>query len=358
MKKLFQGVFLGILVLAAGCRSHPPVVAVNTPQHSYSNGLKFLEKGEYENALAEFERAKAFDPRYASAYVGIALAKAAKGEFEAAFTALAKAKALDGATAAAAAIRILSSQKGEGWLRLAEEEFEAGRRKDPRDPALYFSMGRAYALASMFDKAASMFRMVLILGQGFSDEAIAELIRVERIRWASPSTEVGKGAAFIEQLTRADVAALLVEELKLGERILLPHEADSKPFPPVTDVEEHPFKAQIETVAKLNLRGLEPFPDHTFAPYKPISKANFAILLEDIWIRAKGQRLAVWSFSPPPSFSDVPSNHYAYSAITLLFSERILDAKPNERFNPNEPLSGIEAIWAITQLKGRLGWVR
>lgn len=358
LRGLEQLSLLVLFTLVFGCvRSIPSAIPLDSPEYSYSNGLKFLEKGEYENALLEFERARAKDPQYAPAYVGIALVKAAREEFQAAFTALEKAKALDGAMVRAAAIRILSSQQGERWLQSAEKEFEAGRSQDPLNPALYFYMGKAYEKAYAFEKAASMFRRVLAMNRGFSEEAILALRRLERIQKANPSTPVGKKVALLEKVTRGDVAVLLVEELKLDARIPASPEAVSTSLgsPLVTDLRGHPFRSQIEAVIRKGLRGLKPFPDHTFAPEKPISRADFAIILEDVFIRLKGGK---GENARPPRFLspflDVPTDHYAFNAVMFLTLEKILEPRPDDRFGPKEPLSGIEAVWAISRLKEEL----
>lgn len=346
---------LALVGLGSGCAgSLPSAVPVDSPEHSYSNGVKFLDKGEYENALLEFERAKTKDPKYAPAYIGLALVKAALGEYQAAFTALDKARSVDGAAVHASAIRVFTTQRGEGWLRSAEKEFEAGRSRDPLNPALYFFMGKAYEEAYNFEKAGSMFRRVLALNRGFSDEAIFALHRLERIQKANLSTDVGKKVALMAKVTRGDVAALLVKELKLETKIPKVSKAARafQEFPNATDLSGHPYKAEIETAVELRLRGLGPFPDHTFAPEKPISRADFSILLEDLILRLNGGRNAqphLKGFLSP--FSDITPDHYAFDAILWLTSEKILEPRPDGRFGATESLSGIEAISAISRVK-------
>jgi len=346
---------LALVGLGSGCAgSLPSAVPVDSPEHSYSNGMAFLDKGEYENALLEFERAKAKDPKYAPAYLGIALVKAAQGEFQVAFAALDKARSLDGAAVHASAIRVFTAEHGEGWLQSAEKEFEAGRAKDPLNPALYFYMGKAYEKAYSFEKAGSMFRRVLALNRGFSDEALFALRRLERIQQANLSTDVGKRVALLPKVTRGDLAALLVKELGVDPQILKVSKATGSPqeFPSATDLAGHPYKTEIETVVEWRLRGLGPFPDHTFAPEKPVSRADFSIVIEDLIARLKGRRNPrpyPRSFLSP--FTDLTPDHYAYDAILWLTSERILEPRPDGRFGATEPLSGIEAISAIARIK-------
>ncbi|MBI3988231.1 MAG: S-layer homology domain-containing protein [candidate division NC10 bacterium] len=346
---------LALMALGSGCaRSLPSAIPVDSPEHSYSNGVKFMDKGEYENALLEFERAKAKDPKYAPAYIGIALVKAAQEDYQAAFAALDKARSVDGVAVHASAIRVLTAQQGEGWLQSAEREFEAGRLRDPLTPSLYFFMGKAYEEAYSFEKAASMFRRVLALNRGFSDEAIFALRRLERIQKANLSTDVGKKVALLAKVTRGDIATLLVKELKLDTRVPKASKAAraSQEFPIATDLAGHPYKAEIETAVELRLRGLGPFPDRTFAPEKPISRADFSILLEDLIVRLKGGRNAQpqsKGFLSP--FTDITPDHYAFDAILWLTSEKILEPRPDGRFGPGEFLSGIEAISAISRVK-------
>jgi hypothetical protein len=383
MKEIRSRVPLLILILAVaifslvGCAAKEkepvkPVSVMDNPEHHYNNGIKFLDKGEYDNALAEFERAKALDPKYGKAYMGIGLVKAFKGDFDAAFDAMKKAKDLDGVYAHVGMIRLYSMQRGEGWLGKAEEEFEASKKKDAESSELYFYMGKAYKVGFEFDKAAAAFKKVLDLNKEFVGEANQEWSLVQKIQRAAPGTKIGKQIALIDKITRGDVAALFIEELNLEklfkERKTKEYDASFKPpegtaftadavtkAPPAMDIANHPLKADIDAVVALGIRGLEPFPDHTFAPGMLISNANYAMMLEDILIRVTGDdKLATKFIGAVSPFPDVRSDHYAFNAIMVCTTRGIMEVKLDGYFGLEDPVSGADALLVIRRMKDEL----
>jgi tetratricopeptide (TPR) repeat protein len=349
-----------------------PVSVMGDPEHHYNNGIKFLDRGEYDNALAEFERAKALDPKYGKAHMGIGLVRAFEGDFDAAFDAAKKAKDLDGVYAHVGMIRLYSMQRGKGWFEKAEEEFEAGKKKNAESPELYFYMGKAYQVGFEFDKAAAAFKKVLDLNKDFVGEANQEWTLVQKIQRAAPGTKIGKQIALIDKITRADVAALFIEELSLErlfrERKTKEYDASSKPpeetafaadevtkSPAAMDIANSPLKADIDAVLALGIRGLEPFPDHTFAPGMIVSKANYAMMCEDILIRVSGDdELATRFIRDTSPFPDVPPDHYAFNAIMVCTTRGIMEAKLDGYFGLEDSVSGADALLVIRRMKDEL----
>ncbi|MBI5166714.1 MAG: S-layer homology domain-containing protein [candidate division NC10 bacterium] len=365
---LFHVLIISILAFSSGCvpTVPAPVTLVDNPQHSYNNGLKFLEKGEYEWALAEFERALVLDPKFSPAYVGIGLVKGAKGNFAAAFEAMAKAKELDGGLASAAMIRLYTMQKAEGWLGRAEAEFETGRQKQPQDPALYFFMGKAYKETLELGKALSMFQKVRELKGAYQREAELEASIVDKIQRARPSSEIGRQIALKEKLTRLEVALLLLDEggvdKLLRERPLRPLDSPGRltsssqeKVPLAVDILDHPYRDRIEAILSLRIRGLEAFPDRTFSPASPLSRADYAVILEDILIKVTNEKgLATRYLGQSSPLDDVESSNYAYNAIMLLFARNILELKSPRLFSPEEPMTGSDALLALRRLRDEL----
>lgn len=364
----FSSLLISFVLLMAstqGCapRISTPVALVDNPQHSYNNGMKFLERGEYEWALTEFERALVLDPQFSLAYVGIGLVKGAKGDFDAAFKALAKAKELDGGQASVGIIRLNTLQKADGWLTRAEAEFEAAKQKHSRDPSLYFYMGIAYKEALELKKALSMFRMIQELGAGYLAEAKLEAYLVDRVIRAQPRSEIGRQMVLKDRLNRMDVVLLLLEEGEV-EKILQERSPKSpgspglQPLqskgrvPKVVDLLDHPQRGRVETVLSLKIRGLEHFPDLTFNLGHPVSRAEYAIILEDIFLMATGDNdLGTRYLNEPSPFEDVDGSSYAFNAIMLLTRKAILEAKSYNLFEPEEPVSGPDALLALRRLK-------
>lgn len=381
MNRTRNGISLLLIFLAlaafsfvgcAGKEPAKPVSVMDNPDHHFNNGMKFLDKGEYDNALVEFERAKALDPKYGKAYMGVGLVQGFKGDFDKAFESMKKAKGLDGVYAHVGMIRLYSMQRAGDWLKEAEDEFEAGKKKDAASPELYFHMGKAYKVAFEFDKAAVAFKKVLDLNKDFVGEASQEWALVQKIQRAAPGTKIGKQIALIDKITRADVAALFIEELNLEKLYKAgktkEYDASFKPpegtalaadtitkTPPAMDIVNHPLKADIDAAINLGIRGLEPFPDHTFAPGMVISKANYAMMVEDILIKVSGdEKLATKFIGVVSPFPDVRSDHYAFNSIMVCTTRGLMEAKLDGYFGLEESLSGADALLVIRRMKDEL----
>ena len=107
---------------------------------------------------------------------------------------------------------------------------------------------------------------------------------------------------------------------------------------------------------KLQVRGLEPGPNHTFEPDKLITKAEFALMLEDILIKVSGdEKLATKYIGATSLFPDVRNDHYAFNAVMTATSRGFLEAdKATGEFNPGAPVSGADALLAIRAFKDQL----
>ena len=349
--------FQGILVLAllAGCAAHElPVAVVDNAEYSVATGMRFLGRGQYGPALAEFERARALNENFAPAYLGIALAKAHVADAGSAMAALEEARRRNATSVHATAIRVLTILKPPKWLDQAEREFEAGGGKSARDPELLLAMGRAYKAAFAFDRAAALLSQVLAQKRGGEAEAVEEVRALEKIQRAAPASETAKRVALKGQVTRGELAALLVEEMGWPR---LP-EATRQAVEPAmaysfaTDLEESPHREVVEALLTRPVRGLRLFPDQTFAPDLPVSREVFAIVLEDILLRVKGDDLRgaapVTSGSP---FSDLPADHFALSAAILLTRGGILEGRPDGSFGPRESVPGPDVLLALRRLR-------
>ena len=236
-------------------------------------------------------------------------------------------------------------------------------------------MGTAYKVALDFDKSADMFRKVLDLNKDFTAEANAEWAVIQKIQRAAPGTEIGKKIALIDKIDRADVSALFVQEMDLEKLFTkrgpknydtgfkAPTETTTQFSPDktvkmeaATDIADSWLKPSIDTVLKLQVRGLEAGPNHTFEPNKLITKGEFALMLEDILIKVTGdEKLATKYIGATSPFPDVRNDHYAFSAIMTVTSRGFLEAdKATGEFKPGDSVSGADALLAIREFKNQL----
>ena len=85
------------------------------------------------------------------------------------------------------------------------------------------------------------------------------------------------------------------------------------------------------------------YPDRLFKPSKTISRAEFATML------VKGFDQNMYSYAPEKLFSDVPTNHWASSAITVAVHQNLLKGYPNGTFMPNHNVTRAEALCALAK---------
>lgn len=376
---------VAVAMLVAGCgpKAAPSVSVLDTPEYHYNQGLKYLDKDQLDDAMRSFDRAASLDPKSPLGYIGKGLLFGKKGEFKPAFENMEKAKGLEvkGIESRVGLIRLYALQmakeqnKVRDLVREAEREFKAANEKEPNNSRLHYYMGMCYKMALDFDKAAGMFRAVLDLNKDFVGEANTEWATIQKIQRAAPGTEIGRKIALIEKIDRADVAALFDQEMNLEKLFTkrgtktydtsfkAPTETQTRFSPessvkmePATDIKDHWLKPSIDTVLKLQVRGLEAGPNHTFDPDKLITKGEFALMLEDILIKVTGdEKLATKFLGATSPFPDVRNDQYFFSAIMTVTSRNFLEAdKATGEFKPGDPVSGADGLLAIREFKNQL----
>ncbi|MEW5736254.1 MAG: S-layer homology domain-containing protein [Thermodesulfobacteriota bacterium] len=361
----------------AGCgKPRAPRAALDTPDHHVANGYKLLTSGKVADAEREFTLAVELDKKYSPAYGGLALASATEGNFEKAGDLLKKADKYaktpeQEAEACVTYIRFYTlAQKAvsDNWLAKAEQKFSQAKKLLPNDPAAYFYMGMAYRADYDLPQAETMFSKVIDLNGKFVGEADRAYADVQKIERAKPGTPIGRKIALVDKITRGDVAALFIQELGLDKLFAAKKKFDPSfkspdqifttetvvKAPEATDISDHVLKTDIEAVIKSDIRGLTPYPDHTFQPDKPITRAEFAMMLEDILIKATGDEALATRFIDSPSpFPDVRSDVSYFNSVMVCTSRNLMAAKDlaTGEFDPMGPVSGADALLSIRALK-------
>ncbi|MEH1802800.1 MAG: S-layer homology domain-containing protein [Nostoc sp.] len=87
---------------------------------------------------------------------------------------------------------------------------------------------------------------------------------------------------------------------------------------------------------------LEGFPDGTFRPDAPVTRAQFAVMLRKAFAKGKiRQGIA---------FKDVPTQSWAYNAISEVYQMGFLNAVVGKDFNPTQSLSRLEVLVALARV--------
>jgi hypothetical protein len=104
-------------------------------------------------------------------------------------------------------------------------------------------------------------------------------------------------------------------------------------------------------VIGLGLRGLDPGPNHEFAPDKVINRGEFALMLEDIVIAMTKEDIKTKHVGGPDRFKDVPPSHPYYNAMCNAVDRGYLKADVNGFIRPENAVSGAEALLIIRELR-------
>ena len=254
-----------------------------------------------------------------------------------------------------------------------EDHFDDAIDIDPDSSAAYYYMGIAYKRVFDFDKAGEMFKKVLDLNDKFLNQANDEWALVQKIQRAAPGTRIGKQIALVDEITRADVAALFIQELLLEKlytkrnikRFDTSYKPPTKTFeadriekaPEATDIADHVLKTDIEAVMKIGVKGLEPGPDHKFYPDEVITRAEYAIMVEDILMKVSGDNSMATKFIGAESpFPDLRSDLPYFNAVMVCTSRGIMHAKDlsTGEFAPKDSVMGADSLLIIRKLKDEL----
>jgi tetratricopeptide (TPR) repeat protein len=379
------------VILIPGCaiKARKAGGYMDTPETHYREGMKYWNMDSCKQAEEEFNLAKSLDRKYAPAFAGLALTTAKKAQtvsdknamekgFKEALKLADQAQSLNGKIPEpfiAKALVLTMQHEGrdsvDKWIGEVEKNCEKAIKIAPQDPAGYYYRGLCYKKAYEFTKASVDFKKVLELGKDFTAEADEQWATIQKIERAAPGTEVGKRIALVDKISRADIAALFVSELGIDKlvqkRRKLPEntsfeaptdtralQADTlKSMAEVTDINGHWARNFILDIVNLSIRGLEPYPDHTFRPNDLINRGEYAMMVEDILIAILGdQSLATKNIGDEKSrFPDVNPSHPSYNAICNTVDKNIMDADLNGAFGPEKSVSGPDALLVIRKIK-------
>ena len=366
--------FLILVLLLAGCTNRHTTLEsfLDTPKHHASNGFSFLHRGQISDAEREFQSALRLDPFFSQAHCGLGLIAGMREEYDTAFKSMALARDYaktekDRLMVAVGEMRLYTMRKKGKWLDRVESLFEEAQKSQKGSAEAYYYLGEAYRQAYRFEKAEKAFKKVLALNSGLFWQANRQSRLIGKILKAMPASVAGKGIALKESLTRADVAVLIVEELKLDKiyqdlahqtkGFHLPQELldSSKLTPLPADVKAHPLRKDIENVLQLGVHGLELFADGSFRPEQPVCRAEYAVILAGIVSEIRNGPALNTQFSEAESpFVDIVNDDPHFSAVMLCTGKMNIMGPRQGVFNPGGDISGADALMALQNLKRAL----
>ena len=379
---------VGALMVSCGPKAQQPLSQLDTPEHHTFTGLRLLNQEKYADAAREFELALRLDPRYARALTGTGLVKAYQGDFTGGLDALKQAEKHArsdqdkifvfvgfirvNTLSHSACLRIGTECKpDDAWLAYSKDAFDQAVLIDPKAASPYYFMGEAYLAAFDLELAGRMFSRTLDLAGEYSREADGRWKVVQKIQRAMPGTVTGKKIALIEQMTRADVAALFMEELKIEELYArrTPKKFDTAFKDPEkaktaaavrnggADIANHPLRADIEGMLRVGMRGLELYPDGSFRPDDVVDRASYAMMIEDILVKITGDNALATRFIGGSSpFPDLRADLPYFNAVMVATSRGLMEVRDvtSGEFAPRAPVGGADALLVIRKMREEL----
>lgn len=368
---------VAVLLAACGPKGVAPVGPQDTPEHHYLRGMEALKSGMTDEAVGRFERSLALEPGFAPAMSAKAIVVAGqKDQWKEADNLLRKAmqKADDAAQrfiVRVNAVRSLSKGQPSRWVTRAEGYYKAAKRTAAEegrlpfyqsiDAADYF-MAKAYVEDGQFSQARKMLNATLDGRPGRWHQPANVLYKrvqkIERAMGQHTLTGVAKNIAVKESVSRADVCALLVDELSIDalmERAgaKQAHDGDTV----YVDIKDHVFREEILTLRKWGIRGLSPRYDasakaYLFGAEEPIKRKEMALVIEDILVRVThDEGLATRYFGQESPFPDVPSSVAYYNAAMTVVSRNLMQTNLSGEFNPDAGMDGAELVLSIVGLR-------
>jgi Tfp pilus assembly protein PilF len=349
-------------------------------------GMKLFNEGNYDDAKNRFDDAIKINWKEedkSGAYAGLGMYFAVKGDKSKAFDNAKKAVSLNDKLPLANTCygrTIMYANKGidgDEWIEDAVKYFDraveyADEKRDSRAVAeAYYFKGIAAKNAYKFGMAKDSFSEVVKLKDNYATEANKEWEIVQMIERAKPGTKVGAKVALLNEVGKAEIAVLFVEEMKI-EQVLDKREKKEyntgfvAPADPMkyteaeqkqdaaNDIGGHWANSWIRIV--LNKGVMENAPDHKFYPDKKITRAEYALMLLRVMVLITGdESLYTKHFGEENSmFNDVRTDHYAYNAMAVCASRGIMKANINGEFELNRTVSGAEGLLIIRDFQNAL----
>jgi len=349
---------------------------MDTPEHHVTMADRMIrEREDWKGAHAEYQLALTLKPDFSPALIGEAVYYAHEKnaqkaeEFRDAAWKNAKGDPKKEMGYYIGVIQINTYLKGDKWLERAEEAFKKASEIDANNEKLSFFMAKAYLADLDFDKSESLLKKVVGMNGNFREDADQLWSKVQKIVRARPGSFAAKKIALVDKITKADVAALFVEEMHLPElwrkrgikkweppAFQTPDEAAraaaQQAGPNVTDIAGHPLQSDIQEVLKLGIRGLEVDPSGKFYPNKPVTRAEYAVMLEDILIKVLNEPglASKYAGESDSKFHDMRTDHWSYNAAVVVTSRGMLPPDMEGNFKPMDPVSGADALLVIRQM--------
>ncbi len=330
----------------------------------YQQGRTALDNGEWEAAAVAFHHAIQADPSLPHGYAGLALVLGIRGEYDKALEYAEKALRRDAEFIETHIIRgrIYELRVESGDAENALQAFNRAVELAPKNEQALFLKAERLRETGNMEAALEVYERLAKLGGEYEQRARVVLRTAEKIKRANPQSDIAQTIVLKDTCTRADLAALIVEELDLAEimekrRPKSYQSGYDEPQPfgfgadNLTDIKDHWAADWIRQAVQAG--AMDAYPDGTFRPRQPVSRMELAMTLQMVYIVITGnQSIATRFVNKPSPFPDVSRSHYAYNAIYWATDQGIMTYNSDSgEFELHNVVSGLRAQLAVNNLR-------
>ncbi|GAK58175.1 TPR repeat protein [Candidatus Vecturithrix granuli] len=225
---------------------------------------------------------------------------------------------------------------------MADSYFQQALSQDPEYLPAIIGAGKVQMALDHYHEAMNYFKHG-VQTQPTNQEAkkLFEQAQTEKVRRTLPPQYTKIFSA--EQVTRGEVAALLIVDLNLEQE-----------FPPpsrmviISDITTHWAKSYIIQAVQFDIMKLPP--DRYFRPDEPIVKGELAFVLDGLL----GQIGAPLPAAGVVQFHDVSPDNYWYDAIRRTYAAGLIPANSDAEFGINNSVSGQNMQEILAKVKKML----
>ena len=215
---------------------------------------------------------------------------------------------------------------------------------EPDEARGHVLLGELYEARGEFAQAVESLSTAMALQP---DEAVREKLELLRSRAAFEAMPAEyREIETSPTVTRAQLAALLAVRL---EPVLA--QARNVGAVVITDTRGNWASPYILGVARAGV--MEVYPNHTFQPDEVVHRGDLARAVSEVLehIAARNPQLAAGWRSPRRKLPDVGTGHLDYPAVSLAVEAGVMSTLDDGRFELMRPVTGAEAVAAVTRLQ-------
>jgi predicted negative regulator of RcsB-dependent stress response len=322
-------------------------------------GQTLLALNRDEAALEAFEAALSVDPSLAGIRqrVDVLRFRRLGGLIESARTAAAAGRLDDAAGAYERALgaspdsaflyrELGSIERRQGRVDAALAHLGRAAVLEPGDAAVFVQIGELLESRQDYAGAEAAYRRALDLEPtaGLAARVAAAAERSADTKLPAEFREI----ATATRITRGDLAALMGVRLDRVIRAAPVREVV------MTDAGAYWASPWITQVARAGV--MEPFPNHTFQPRSPITRADLAVAASRIVALVAARRPDLRPhLTARPTIADMSVGHLSYPAASVAVSSDVMPLVAGGRFEAARPVSGAEAIEVVARLRALAG---